>query len=383
MSILGWLARTHPVVDTWREQTVATLFRRLCNRRPVQRISYLEHTARRQHVARSPLLAPHDAPAPAGFRPRSWPPSRSASGPTRRCSRWSTPCCSSRFRSRAESASWRSSIENVAQGQERIPISYSDYLEYREQASTFERLEASANTNVAISDEGNPPEPYRMSRVTPGFFEMLGVQPVVGRGLTPADAAAGADPVILLSHERVARPVRTVAGCGGPHRASRERAGDDHRRHAGGLRVSEQPTTVDAARRHCGAARSIAAQPHADREAPAGSIEGAGPCGSRRDRAAAGGGVSGQRGPRREGSHVSRAAKRRTHPHRVHPDAGRRGLRAAHCLRQRGQHDAEPRAGPRAGDVDPRGDGRLALADGPATAAWKPCCSVSSEERPV
>ena len=89
---------------------------------------------------------------------------------------------------------------NAAQGQERIPISYSDYLEYREQASTFESLEASMNTDVAIRDEGNPPEPYRMSRVTPGFFDMLGVQPVVGRGLTPADAAAGADPVILLSH---------------------------------------------------------------------------------------------------------------------------------------------------------------------------------------
>ena len=89
---------------------------------------------------------------------------------------------------------------NAAQSQERIPISYSDYLEYREQASTFEALEASMGTNVAIREEGNPPEPYSMARVTPGFFEMLGVQPVVGRGLTPADAAAGADPVILLSH---------------------------------------------------------------------------------------------------------------------------------------------------------------------------------------
>ena len=89
---------------------------------------------------------------------------------------------------------------NVAQGQERIPISYPDYLEYREQASTFERLEASMNSGVAISDEGNPPEPYRMARVTPGFFAMLGVRPAVGRGLDAADAAAGADPVILLSH---------------------------------------------------------------------------------------------------------------------------------------------------------------------------------------
>jgi putative ABC transport system permease protein len=89
---------------------------------------------------------------------------------------------------------------NDAQVQERIPISYPDYLEYREQASTFERLEASMNSGVAISDEGSPPEPYRMARVTPGFFAMLGVQPAIGRGLDAADAAAGADPVILLSH---------------------------------------------------------------------------------------------------------------------------------------------------------------------------------------
>jgi putative ABC transport system permease protein len=89
---------------------------------------------------------------------------------------------------------------NAAQGQERVPISYSDYLDYREQASSFESLEASINTGVTVSDEGNPPEPYRMARVTPGFFDMLGVQPAVGRRFTPADAAAGADPVILLSH---------------------------------------------------------------------------------------------------------------------------------------------------------------------------------------
>ncbi len=89
---------------------------------------------------------------------------------------------------------------NAAQDQERVPISYSDYLEYRAQASAFESLEASMGTNVAVREEGNPPEPYSMARVTPGFFDMLGVQPVIGRSFTPADAAAGAGPVILLSH---------------------------------------------------------------------------------------------------------------------------------------------------------------------------------------
>jgi hypothetical protein len=89
---------------------------------------------------------------------------------------------------------------NAAQSQERVPISYPDYLEYREQTSTFESLEASMNGNVAVSDEGNPPELYRMSRVTAGFFDMLGVRPVVGRGFAPGDAETGAGPVIVLSH---------------------------------------------------------------------------------------------------------------------------------------------------------------------------------------
>jgi putative ABC transport system permease protein len=89
---------------------------------------------------------------------------------------------------------------NAAQSQERVPISYPDYLEYREQTSAFESLEASMNGNVAVSDEGNPPELYRMSRVTTGFFDMLGVRPVAGRGFTPGDAVTGAAPVIVLSH---------------------------------------------------------------------------------------------------------------------------------------------------------------------------------------
>ena len=155
--------------------------------------------------------------------------------------------------------------QNVAQGQERIPISYSDYLEYREQASTFERLEASTNTNVAISDEGNPPEPYRMSRVTAGFFELLGVQPVVGRGLGPADAAAGAEPVILLSHE----VWRTRYGQSPDTVGRVVRAGNALATIIGvmpegfGFPNNQQlwMPLVDTA----GAARSIAAQSHADR----------------------------------------------------------------------------------------------------------------------
>ena len=77
--------------------------------------------------------------------------------------------------------------------------------------------------------------------------------------------------------------------------------------------------------------------------------------------------------------HVSRAPERRAHPHRVYPDAGRRGFRTAHCLRQRRQHDAEPRARPRAGDVGPGRHGRLAMADDPATVGG--VCAAQSHRR--
>jgi putative ABC transport system permease protein len=89
---------------------------------------------------------------------------------------------------------------NEARSQERIPISYSDYLAYREQTAAFESLEAAMNGVVTVSDEGNPPEPYRLSRVTAGFFDMLRVRPMLGRGFTAADGAAGAEQMVLLSH---------------------------------------------------------------------------------------------------------------------------------------------------------------------------------------
>jgi putative ABC transport system permease protein len=89
---------------------------------------------------------------------------------------------------------------NQAKGQDGFPVSYPDYLDYRAQSTSFETLEASRNEPGAISEQGNPPEQYVMARVTAGFFDMLGVQPMLGRGLTAKDAAAGAEPVLLISY---------------------------------------------------------------------------------------------------------------------------------------------------------------------------------------
>jgi predicted permease len=86
------------------------------------------------------------------------------------------------------------------QGEVRVPISYPDYLEFRAQASTFDALEATWTTQTPLSERGNPPELYTMARVTPGFLEMLGVQPILGRGLTPADASAATGTAVLIGY---------------------------------------------------------------------------------------------------------------------------------------------------------------------------------------
>ncbi|MEO8098309.1 MAG: ABC transporter permease [Acidobacteriota bacterium] len=88
---------------------------------------------------------------------------------------------------------------NLSQGQESLGISYSDYLDYKKQSTAFEFLEANRPDQGALSERGNPPEMHNMGRVTGGFFEMLGTQPVLGRTLRAADAEAGAEPVVVIS----------------------------------------------------------------------------------------------------------------------------------------------------------------------------------------
>jgi putative ABC transport system permease protein len=82
----------------------------------------------------------------------------------------------------------------------RMPVSYPDFLDYRAQSSSFEHLEAVKSDAVALSERGNPPEQYMMARVTPGFIQMLGVRPVLGRGIIPADGKAGAEAVVLIAY---------------------------------------------------------------------------------------------------------------------------------------------------------------------------------------
>lgn len=84
-------------------------------------------------------------------------------------------------------------------GLERSEASYPDFLDWRTQASAFAALEGYDETNVTIAT----PEGAMRSRgayITPGFFDLLGVQPVLGRDFRPDENDPGGLPLAILSY---------------------------------------------------------------------------------------------------------------------------------------------------------------------------------------
>lgn len=85
-------------------------------------------------------------------------------------------------------------------GQRERQISYLDFAELRDQTSTFDAMAAVWIDRWILADAGTP-ELVDGLRVTPGWLEVLGFEPLVGRGFTPDDAIEGNDRVVLVSEQ--------------------------------------------------------------------------------------------------------------------------------------------------------------------------------------
>lgn len=109
--------------------------------------------------------------------------------------------------------------QNLTQANSRFGLSHPDFLEVRAQQQSFTAIEGLATDGATLSENGNPPEQYRMARVTAGLFQMIQTQPVLGRGFSVDDAKPGAERTVLLgdgvwrnrygaTRDIVGRPVR-------------------------------------------------------------------------------------------------------------------------------------------------------------------------------
>ena len=90
---------------------------------------------------------------------------------------------------------------NLEERVNRGPLSYADFKDVRDAASSFESLAAIAMRSLTIADPGRDAERYRGATVSWTLFQMLGVRPVEGRDFTAQDDKPGAEPVVLISHE--------------------------------------------------------------------------------------------------------------------------------------------------------------------------------------
>src|SRR5262249_50504557 len=74
----------------------------------------------------------------------------------------------------------------------------SDFLEWRDQAKSFEEMAGYAFDTADLTGNGET-ERLNSGTISAGLFEMLGVAPVLGRTFTPEEDKLGGPPVVILS----------------------------------------------------------------------------------------------------------------------------------------------------------------------------------------
>lgn len=79
-----------------------------------------------------------------------------------------------------------------------IPVSPPEFLEYKAQLKSFDKL-AAFNTATYNLSEGELPERVFGATVSADLFPLLGVQPIRGRTFRPEECAVGSDDVVVIS----------------------------------------------------------------------------------------------------------------------------------------------------------------------------------------
>jgi putative ABC transport system permease protein len=82
----------------------------------------------------------------------------------------------------------------------RVELSYLDFIDLRSRAKSFERMSAYTGTQAYMT-LGKEPERFTASWITPGLFEVFGAKPVLGREFLPEEEQkARALTVIMISN---------------------------------------------------------------------------------------------------------------------------------------------------------------------------------------
>ena len=81
-----------------------------------------------------------------------------------------------------------------------IPHSQAMFVHYEANARELESLAVVTNTNVSLLTEGSDPQQLSAAIVTRRYFDVMGVQPMIGRGFVEGEDREGAEPVVVLGY---------------------------------------------------------------------------------------------------------------------------------------------------------------------------------------
>jgi putative ABC transport system permease protein len=85
-------------------------------------------------------------------------------------------------------------------GNDRAQVSAPDYIDYRRSLRSFSALAARSEATLTMSGRGDA-ERLEASAVTANLFQVWGLRPKIGRLFRAGEDAAGAEPVVVLSHQ--------------------------------------------------------------------------------------------------------------------------------------------------------------------------------------
>src|SRR5215210_636265 len=88
---------------------------------------------------------------------------------------------------------------NPGIGLPQFSVSPHDYVDWKQQARSFEAMGARRVATFNLTGDGGDPERIPAERVTDGFFQALGLEPLHGRLLTAEDQAGGGARVVVLN----------------------------------------------------------------------------------------------------------------------------------------------------------------------------------------
>ena len=93
------------------------------------------------------------------------------------------------------------SSRNAVRGWDLARVSAPDFESWREESHAFEDMAAAEiERSFTLTGQGTP-ESVDGDRVTPNYFSVLGVMPMLGRRFLPSEGQAGNDRVVVLSYD--------------------------------------------------------------------------------------------------------------------------------------------------------------------------------------